>query len=127
MKQFYLLSISVLLLTANVQSQQVLRNEFYTLSSGSYERAATLGAGRLELMAAYHHSLHLQNGYSESVSNNLMFRAGFGITSNFDIKLVYQRVLPADMEKDLRRINIVSIAPKYSLFSGRFSVTYLCQ
>ena len=94
--------------------------------NNQYEKAGTLKKGNLELSGNF-------TGYNiggVNTNNNLGFRAGYGVTDKFDLKVRYERLIPGDdfeeddyfTNGDLKGVNYFSIVPKFALISEKLSL-----
>jgi hypothetical protein len=91
----------------------------------SYEKAGTLGSGNAEgagsytgvNTSAYERSVHSYNNYS--------FRAGYGFSDRFDLKVRYERFVPVVRQgKREPAMNYYSIIPKLALAPGILSLSF---
>ena len=81
----------------------------------NYENAAALGKNNIELSGNYSHYIGTGEGQSEDLNDNYGFKVGYGIASNFDLKLRYERLIPATQEPDEKlKVNYFSVIPKFS-------------
>jgi hypothetical protein len=88
----------------------------------SFERAATLGKGNVELMGNYSHYVATGGGESAASNNNYGARIGYGVAKNVDMKLRYEKLVPADAEeKAMYKINYFSVIPKVSIVEKKLS------
>jgi hypothetical protein len=88
----------------------------------SFERAATLGKGTIELMGNYTHYVATGGGESAASNNNYGARIGYGVAKNIDLKLRYEKLVPADEEdKATYKINYFSVIPKVSIVEKKLS------
>jgi hypothetical protein len=88
----------------------------------SFERAATLGKGNVELMGSYTHYVATGGGESEASNNNYGGRVGYGLAKNVDLKLRYEKLVPVDEEeKAMYKINYFSVIPKVSIVEKKLS------
>ncbi|HJW15852.1 MAG TPA: hypothetical protein VJ499_01970, partial [Flavisolibacter sp.] len=82
----------------------------------SYERAATLGKGGLELSGSYTHYSFSGDGESAATNNNYGGKVGYGINDKMDIKVRYEQLVPVDMGPGSKiKVNYMSVIPKYSI------------
>lgn len=89
---------------------------------GSFERAATLGKGNIELSGNYTHYVATGDGESAASNNNYGARIGYGVTKNVDLKLRYEKLVPADEEERATyKINYFSVIPKVSIVEKKLS------
>ena len=85
----------------------------------TYEKAATLGKGDLELSG--HYTNYRWEG--ETTNNNIGFKAGIGISENADIKIRYEKLmLPDEAQESDIKINYMSVIPKFSLVPDKLSI-----
>ena len=88
-----------------------------------YEKAGTLQNGNIEL--AGHATRYDVNhfGRTEASNRNYGFRAGYGFTDRFDLKLRYERLsYTSNFDNKLVSAHHFSIMPKYALVPEYFSV-----
>ena len=98
--------------------------------NNQYEKAATLKKGNLELTGSFSDYSAGGVGGTEHTNRNFGFRAGYGITDKFDLKLRYERLMPTDGfggedvfdEGDVKAVNYFSIIPKFSLVPEKLSL-----
>lgn len=90
--------------------------------NAGYEKAGTLGKGNVELSGNYTHYIVSSEGESEAINNNYGFKAGYGLSDKFDVKLRYEKLMPVDQEEGSKfRANYVSVIPKISLTDRKLS------
>lgn len=88
----------------------------------SYERAATLGKGGLELAGSYTHYSFSGDGESAATNNNYGGKIGYGIDDKLDIKVRYEKLVPVDMGTDSKlKANYISVIPKFSIKDKKFA------
>jgi len=91
--------------------------------NGSFEKAGTLGKGNIELLGNYSHYIVSGGGETEAINNNYGFRAGYGVSDNFDFKIRYEKLKPVDQESGSKFVaNYISVIPKVSLVAKSFSI-----
>ena len=98
--------------------------------NNQYEKAATLKKGNLELTGSFSNYSAGGVGGTESTNRNFGFRAGYGVSDKFDLKLRYERLIPSDGfggedvfdEGDIKAVNYFSIIPKFSLVPQKLSL-----
>jgi hypothetical protein len=88
----------------------------------SYERAATLGKGGLELSGSYTHYSFSGDGESTATNNNYGGKVGYGINDKMDIKLRYEKLVPVGMEDSKFKANYISVIPKFSIKDKKFAI-----
>ena len=90
--------------------------------NAGFEKAATLGKGNLELMGNYTHYVASSDGESAVSNNNYGARVGYGLAKNFDLKVRYEKLVPA-LEEDRSdyKINYFSLIPKISIVERKLS------
>src|SRR6187397_2950944 len=64
--------------------------------NNQYEKAATLKQGNFELSGSFSEYSDGGVGGTESTNRNFGFRAGYGVSDKFDLKLRYERLMPSD-------------------------------
>lgn len=98
--------------------------------NNQYEKARTLKKGNVELAGSFSGYSITGGGGSENTNTNFGFRAGYGITDKFDLKIRYERLLPDDGygskdifdEGNITGVNYYSIVPKFSLIADKLSL-----
>jgi hypothetical protein len=91
--------------------------------NASYEKAGTLGKGNVELSGNYTHYIVSGAGESEAINNNYGFKAGYGLSDKFDLKLRYEKLMPVDQEPGSKfKVNYLSVIPKISLMDKKLSL-----
>jgi hypothetical protein len=80
-----------------------------------FEKAGTLQKGNVELAGHYTTYSASVDGESEPANDNVGFRFGYGISENFDLKLRYERLIPAYISEEFNGANYISVVPKVSL------------
>ncbi len=89
-----------------------------------YDSAKSLKKNQLELTGSFTHYQAVENEESNLLSNyNFGFRAGYGISDQFDIKVRYEILTPIDDEiRDfINPVHFGSIEPKYSFVNNKFA------
>lgn len=86
-----------------------------------FEKAGTLKKGNVELAGHYTTYSARVEGESEAANDNLGFRFGYGVSDNFDLKLRYERLMPAYVSEEFNGANYISIVPKVSLKKNAIS------
>ena len=93
--------------------------------NNQYEKAATLKKGNLEFAGNYTACSISGAGESAGSNNNFGFRAGYGISDKFDLKLRYEHLMPANsFDKGFggtSKINYFSIVPKLALIPEKLA------
>jgi len=90
-----------------------------------YESAKSLKKNQLEVTGSFTHYEAADDEESNLLSNyNFGFRAGYGISDQFDIKVRYEILTPIDDEvRDLiNPVHFGSIEPKFSFANNKFAV-----
>jgi hypothetical protein len=88
----------------------------------SYERAATLGKGGLELAGSYSHYSFSGDGESTPTNNNYGAKVGYGISNKMDVKLRYEKLVPVGLEEGSKfKANYISFIPKYSIVDKKLA------
>jgi hypothetical protein len=87
----------------------------------SYERAATLGKGGLELAGSYTHYSFSGDGESAATNNNFGGKVGYGISDKMDLKLRYEKLVPVGLDDSKFKANYISVIPKYSIVNKKFA------
>lgn len=90
----------------------------------SFEKAGTLGRGNGEVVASY-------TGYNETAydrsahsHNSYGFRAGYGLTDRFDLKVRYEHLKPVRQQGQTELLtNYYSLIPKVALVPGLLSLS----
>ena len=90
----------------------------------SFEKAGTLGRGNAEAVASY-------TGYNETIHDNSAhshnsygFRAGYGLTDRFDVKVRYEHLKPVQRRGQTELLtNYYSFIPKVALVPGLLSLS----
>lgn len=97
--------------------------------NNQYEKAGTLKKGNLELAGSFTGYSVAGGGESGSSNNNFGFRVGYGISDKFDLKLRYERLIPAagfnsdfNGDEEIKAINYFSIVPKFALIPEKLSL-----
>lgn len=104
--------------------------------NNQYEKAGTLKKGNIELSGNYTRYSGSGGGETISTNNNLGFRAGYGISDKFDLKLRYERLAPTngfgldlfdedvndDADGKIKAISYYSIVPKFALIPEKLSL-----
>ena len=98
--------------------------------NNQYEKAGTLKKGNLELSGNVTGYSFTGGGEIAGSNNNIGFRAGYGITDRFDLKIRYERLMPGsgfDAEDftdgdEIKGVNYFSIVPKFALVPGSLSL-----
>jgi hypothetical protein len=91
--------------------------------NAGYEKAGTLGKGNVELSGNYTHYIVSSEGESDAINNNYGFKAGYGLSDKFDLKLRYEKLMPVEQEPDSKfKVNYMSIIPKVSLVDKKLSL-----
>lgn len=92
--------------------------------NNQYEKAGTLKKGNVELSGNYT-SYNIAGSKS---NDNVGFRAGYGISDKFDIKIRYEHlIIPArgyddGFDNKIKGINYVSVIPKIALLPEKLSL-----
>jgi hypothetical protein len=96
--------------------------------NSSYESARTLNKGQVELTGNYSsYTLRTEDEYedkgTEKVNKNYGFRIGYGITPRFDLKLRYERLIPAlrEDEEQLDGANYFALTPRYAILNNHLT------
>jgi hypothetical protein len=91
--------------------------------NAGYEKAGTLGKGNIELSGNYTRYIVSSEGESEAINNNYGFKAGYGLSDKFDLKLRYEKLVPVDQDPGSKfKANYISFIPKYSLMDKKLSL-----
>lgn len=96
--------------------------------NNQYEKAGTLKKGNIELSGNYTSYSITGDGESAKSNDNVGFRAGYGLSDKFDIKIRYERLVPAKGFEDggfndeIKGINYISIVPKIALIPEKLSL-----
>lgn len=89
----------------------------------SFEKAGTLGKGKVELMGSYTHHVVGVDGESEPINNNIGFRAGYGLTDKVDLKVRYENLMPVNKDPDIDfNASYFSLIPKFNFIPGKLSL-----
>lgn len=97
--------------------------------NNQYEKAGTLKKGNVELSGNLTSYSASGSGGSEHTNTNYGFRAGIGLTDKFDLKLRYERLMPANSfgdeenfgEGDIKSVNYFSFVPKFAVIPDKLS------
>lgn len=110
------------ILISNVISLCLFSCAFVPINN-QYEKAGTLKKGNIELIGNITGNSITGDGESEVINNNIGFRAGYGISDKFDLKIRYERLIPTKAnEEDFGGANYFSIVPKIALVPERLSL-----
>lgn len=91
--------------------------------NNQYEKAGTLKKGNIELSGNVTGNSITGVGESAAINNNFGFRAGYGITDKFDLKIRYERLIPTTKNEDgFNGANYISIVPKFALIPNKLSL-----
>src|SRR5688572_12205374 len=95
--------------------------------NNQYEKAGTLKKGNLELAGSLTGYSFVVPGDGTTANTNYGFRAGYGISDRFDLKLRYERLIPSnnfsveDISGIITDINFFSLVPKIALIPEKLS------
>lgn len=86
-----------------------------------FEKAGTLQKGNVELSGHFTSYSARVEGESEAANDNVGFRFGYGISDKFDLKLRYERLIPAISSDEFKGANYLSVVPKFSLKKNKIA------
>jgi hypothetical protein len=91
------------------------------------DTARSLGKGNVELAGSYT-QYNVAAEYPASVFSNVGFRAGYGLSGKFDLKLRYENMRTPEIElRDeywfFDRVQYLSVVPKFSLKKDKVSLS----
>lgn len=90
----------------------------------SFEKAGTLGRGNAEALASYTGYNETAYGNSVHSHNSYGFRAGYGLTDRFDVKVRYEHLKPVWQRGQTElSTNYYSFIPKLALAPGFLSLS----
>lgn len=88
-----------------------------------YEKAGTLKKGGVEISGSATRYSVSHFDRTEFNSQGGGFRAGYGVSERFDLKLRYEKQkVSTNFDGRLREYNMISLVPKYALLPGRISI-----
>lgn len=88
-----------------------------------YEKAGTLQKGGIEISGSATRYSVTHYDRTEFSNQGGGFRAGYGISDRFDLKLRYEKQkFSTNFDGRLKEFNMVSLVPKYALLPGRISI-----
>jgi hypothetical protein len=93
--------------------------------NNQYEKAGTLKKGNAEFSGSYTSYSASGGGESDRLNSNIGFRAGYGISDKFDLKVRYERLMMPDGEdgeEETSGVNYFSIVPKWSLIPQKLAL-----
>jgi hypothetical protein len=96
--------------------------------NNQYEKARTLKEGNAEFSGSVTGYGIAGAGGSLSTNNNFGFRAGYGLTDKFDIKLRYEHLITTKSfeeefaDGEVKGTNYFSLVPKFSLVSDKLAL-----
>ena len=96
--------------------------------NNQYEKAGTLKEGNAEFSGSVTGYGIAGAGGSLSTNNNFGFRAGYGLTDKFDIKLRYEHLITTKSfeeefaDGEVKGTNYFSLVPKFSLVQNKLAL-----
>jgi hypothetical protein len=96
--------------------------------NNQYEKAGTLKEGNAEFSGSFTGYGIAGAGGSLSTNNNFGFRAGYGLTDKFDLKLRYEHLITTNSFEDefsdgeVKGTNYFSLVPKFSLVPNKLAL-----
>ncbi len=96
--------------------------------NNQYEKAGTSKKGNVELTGNFTSYNIAGGGEFANSNNNYGFRAGYGISDKFDIKIRYEHLAPGsgfeedDFGSGIKGINYISLVPKFALKPEKLSL-----
>ena len=89
----------------------------------SFEKAGTLGKGNIEASGSYSKYIVGIDSESEPINYNIGFRAGYGVSDKFDIKLRYENLLLNEKVPGVDfKASYFSVIPKVNFTPGKLAL-----